>query len=230
MKFFKKLFIFIFIILVIGISLVTFLGYTMYKNAINTVSLNDKITRIMSDEHYVLLDDISDDFKNAIISIEDHRFYTHKGIDIISLCRAIVTNLKTQELSQGGSTITQQLCKNMYFTQEKQFTRKIAEVFLSFDLEKNYSKDKILELYINTIYFGDGYYGIGEASTGYLKKTPKDLTLDESSLLAGLPNAPSAYSPTKNIKLAKERQKKVLRAMVEYEYITPEEMNKITNQ
>lgn len=115
----------------------------------------------------------------------------------------------------------------MYFTQEQRFTRKIAELFVAFDLEKNYSKDDILELYCNMIYYGNGYYGLREASLGYFKKEPKDLNLKEASLLAGIPNAPSAYAPTKNKKLAHKRQSVVLTQMVKYEYISEEQKQEI---
>ena len=132
------------------------------------------------------------------------------------------------QLGEGGSTITQQVAKNLYFITEDDFiSRKIAEIFVAFDLENNYSKDDILEFYINTIYFGDGYYGIKEASNGYYKKDPKDLNLYESTLLAGVPNAPSVYAPTVNPDLAKSRQGKVIRSMIEYGYLTEEEANKL---
>lgn len=231
MGFFKKLFFILLIALVIGINFVVISGYLMYEKAINKTSLSEKVKTIMDNEKYVTLDNVSEDFKNAIVSIEDHRFYDHDGIDMIGIGRAILANIKARNPSyQGGSTITQQVCKNMYLTQEKQFTRKIAEVFLAFDLESSYSKADILEIYINTIYFGNGYYGIQDASMGYYNKSPKDLDLNESSLLAGIPNAPSAYSPTKNKKLATERQKKVLEAMVKYNYISQEQMNEITSK
>lgn len=122
-----------------------------------------------------------------------------------------------------GSTITQQTGRLLYFTQEQRFTRKVAELFVAFDLEKNYSKEDILELYINIIYYGNGYYGIRDASLGYFNKEPKDLTLDEASLLAGIPNAPSVYSPNKNLDLAKKRQSAVLSAMLKYGYINEED-------
>lgn len=117
----------------------------------------------------------------------------------------------------------------LYFTQEQRFSRKIAELFVAFDLEEEYSKEDILELYCNMIYYGDGYYGIKEASLGYFGKDPKDLTLAECSLLAGLPNAPSVYSPTKNPALSKKRQESVLTQMVKYEYITEEQKQEIVN-
>jgi membrane peptidoglycan carboxypeptidase len=117
----------------------------------------------------------------------------------------------------------------LYFTQEQRFSRKIAELFVAFDLEKNYSKEEILELYCNMIYYGDGYYGIKEASLGYFNKEPKDLTLAEASLLAGIPNAPSIYSPTKNLELAQKRQSAVLTQMLKYDYITEEQKTEIEN-
>ena len=133
-------------------------------------------------------------------------------------------------LESGGSTITQQLAKEMCFTQDKDLARKVAEIMVAFDLEKVYSKDEILELYINKIYYGDGYYGLKEASLGYYKKMPSELTLSELTTLAGIPNAPSIYSLTNSPRLAKERQKQVLYAMVEYGYMSQETMNEIINE
>ena len=111
---------------------------------------------------------------NAVISVEDHRFYKHPGIDIISIGRAVINDIKAMSFVEGGSTITQQLAKNIYFTQEKKIERKIAEVFMAFDIEKKYDKNEILELYVNTSYFGDGYYTVKEASRGYFAKEPPD--------------------------------------------------------
>ena len=132
-------------------------------------------------------------------------------------------NIKNQEFKEGGSTITQQVAKNVVLSQERSWIRKIAEIFAAYDLEKNYTKKEIFELYVNTSYFGDGYYGIYEASQGYYKKEPKDLNLDESSMLAGVPNAPSVYAPTVNPDLAKKRQYHVINKMLEYGYITKDE-------
>ena len=116
----------------------------------------------------------------------------------------------------------------MYFiTADDVVSRKVAEAILSFELERKYSKDDILELYINTIYFGDGYYGIKEACEGYLHKSPKDMTLYDATMLAGIPNAPSVYAPTVNFNLTKSRQKKVVSSMLEYEYINQEQANEL---
>lgn len=144
--------------------------------------------------------------------------------------RAIFTNLKEGEFEQGGSTITQQVAKNVFFSQERTLARKLGEVFGASDLEKNYSKNEIFAIYVNTAYFGDGYYGIYDASKGYYNKEPKDLTLYEASMLAGVPNAPSIYAPTVNPELAKQRQKQVLNAMVKYGYISESDKSEVLNQ
>ena len=161
---------------------------------------------------------------------EDHRFYKHNGIDIIAIGRATINDIKAMSFVEGGSTITQQLSKNIYFTQEKKITRKIAEVFMSFEIEKNYNKDEILELYLNTSYFGEGCYTVKEASRKYFGKEPKKMTDYEAIMLAGIPNAPSVYSLTKNPELAKQRQKQVINKMIEYKYLTQSEADKILEQ
>ncbi len=229
MKFVKRLIFTILLILIITISAIIYFGYNMYQEAINKTSIADRIQEIRNDENYLTIDNIPDDFKHAIVAVEDHRFYTHSGIDLITTTRSMLENIKEKDIVAGGSTITQQTGRLMYFTQEQRFTRKVAELFVAFDLEKNYSKDEILELYCNMIYYGDGYHGIKEASNGYFKKEARDLTLAEASLLAGLPNAPSAYAPTKNKKLAHKRQSVVLTQMVKYEYITEEQKQEIEN-
>lgn len=227
MKIVKRILLLLLIIGVIIIGTIIYLGHNMYKTAINKTSIKDKVEQIQSTENYIKLENLPDSFKNAVIAVEDHRFKNHHGFDIISTVRAVVTNVKERELSEGGSTITQQLAKNMYFTQEKQFVRKIAELFVAFDLENTYSKDDILELYVNTIYYGSGYTGIQKAAKGYYDKTPNHLTLYEATMLAGLPNAPSAYSPKKNITLAHKRQNQVLSSMLKNGYLSEQEKNDI---
>lgn len=167
---------------------------------------------------------------DAVISVEDHRFYKHNGIDLIAIARAVINDLKAMDLVEGGSTITQQLAKNIYFTQEKKFTRKIAEIFMAFNIEKNYSKEEILELYFNTSYFGDGYYTVKEACRGYFYKELNEMTKYEMILLAGIPNAPSVYAPTKNPELARRRQKQVIDKMIKYKYLTQEDARIILAQ
>lgn len=228
MKLIKKVILFIIIaIFLIGI-IIFFKGYNLYNSAISQISLSEKVSEIQNDENFVSFSELPDDLVNATIAVEDHRFKDHGAIDIISIGRAIFSNIKAKEAVEGGSTITQQVAKNLYFMTEKEdISRKVAELILSYHLEKNYSKDEIFELYVNTIYYGNGYYGIKEASNGYLNKEPKDLTLDESTMLAGIPNAPSVYAPTVNMDLCKNRQAKVIRSMVKYGYITQEEADNI---
>lgn len=205
-------------------------GYEMYREALSTVSLSDKVAEIQAVEGYTELDALPETYLDAVVSVEDHRFYSHIGIDFIAIGRAIVNDIRAGRFVEGGSTITQQLAKNLYFTQEKKMERKIAEVFLAFDLEENYSKDEILELYVNSIYFGDGYDNVGQASIGYFDKEPAEMTEYESTLLAGVPNAPSKYAPTKNPELARQRQKQVLRRMEACGCFTQEEAETVAAQ
>lgn len=211
----------ILIILLIGIIIAGYViydGYKLYKDVISKESIEDAVNKIESKEDFLSYDEIPKDYINATVAVEDHRFYEHPGFDVISIGRALVTNIKNLEIVEGGSTITQQLAKNMYFSFEKKFSRKVAEVFVAIDLEKKYDKDEILALYINVIYFGDGYYGLNAASHGYFDKEPSELTFDEITLLAGLPNAPSAYAPTTNSSLARKRQELVIEQMKKYGY------------
>ena len=153
-----------------------------------------------------------------------------KVAEIQAIGRAAWNNLTSWSLREGGSTITQQLAKNLYFTQEKSFIRKIAEMFMAFRLENAYTKDEILELYVNSIYFGDGYYCIYDASQGYFGKAPIDMTDYECTLLAGIPNAPSIYSLTANPELAEQRQEYVVQKMIQYGYISESEAQTILQE
>ena len=225
LKFILHLFIFI-IILTLSVSAVVIKsGYDMYKEAINKVSVENRINTLKQKEFYTSFDKIPKDFKNAIVAIEDHRYYEHGPVDLFAIARATVKNLISMEFSEGASTITQQLAKNMYFSQEKKASRKIAEVFVSYDLENNYSKDEILEYYINIIYYG--YYGIGQASNGYFNKKPIELNLDEITLLAGIPNAPSAYQLSNHEDLARQRQDIVIQTMANLNFLTNEQQKEI---
>lgn len=226
----KKIIIFAIIFLLLVAGYITLQGYNLYKEKLEEVSIEEKINEIKLDENYTAYDNIPKDFVNALVAIEDRRFFYHKGVDVISVVRAAVKDFKEKSFAEGGSTITQQLAKNMYFSNEKSLLRKVAEVFVAYDLEKNYSKEDILEIYMNIVYFGDGHYGIKEASLGYFKKQPKELDLYEITLLAGLPNAPSAYALSNNTKLSNERQDMVIDAMVKNNYITEEEASKIKNE
>lgn len=203
------------IIILVG-SMIGLLGYFKYKEAIAEIPIREKVASIREAENFVPLDEITPDFTDAVVAIEDHRFYEHGAFDFISLVRATFVNLKAKEVTQGGSTLTQQVGKNLYFTNDQTFIRKVAELFVAFDLERIYSKDDILELYVNIIYYGDGNYGIKEASENYFNKTPAKLSYDEATLLAGLPQSPSAYALSSNYDRAKQRQSEVIEALKEY--------------
>lgn len=227
MKIVKRIIIFIALIILLIGAFITYQGYSIYKTAIEEVSIKDKIAQIQSEENYTKLDQLPQFYKDAVVIVEDRRFYNHGALDYRGIARAIWTNIKSLELKEGGSSITQQVAKNIYFTQEKTALRKIAEIFMAFELEKTCDKDTILEIYVNTSYFGSGYYGIKEASIGYYDKEPIDMNEYESSMLAGVPNAPSAYDPSKHPDLAGQRQEQVLDKLVRYEYITEKEKEEI---
>ncbi|MDE6598693.1 MAG: transglycosylase domain-containing protein [Oscillospiraceae bacterium] len=196
-------------------------GYNMHRNAVEKCP-PAQMAQLLRGEDFVRIEELPEFYIKAVLCAEDKRFYTHRGVDPKAVVRAVAHDLKNLSPEQGGSTITQQLAKNFYYTQEKRLERKFAEVFTAFDIEEEFSKDDIFELYVNSIYFGDGYYGISAASEGYYGKAPDQLTDYECAMLAGIPNAPSAYSPTKNSDLAEQRLKQVLDRMTECGEITEE--------
>lgn len=229
-KFVRNIILLILSILVILGGVIGGIGYNSYKNALEEVPLKDKVAEIRSDENFTEIEEIPEIYIKAVISVEDKRFYKHSGIDPISLGRAIVNDIKAMSFVEGGSTITQQLSKNIYFTQKKEITRKVSEAFMAIKIEKNYEKNEILELYLNTSYYGDGCYTIKEAANHYFDKEPSEMTDYEATLLAGVPNAPSVYAPTKNLDLAHRRQQQVLNKMVECGYLTQDEATKIEQE
>lgn len=205
-------------------------GHKLYEEALAEYSVEEVMGQIESQPNYTRISEVPQIYLNAVIATEDHRFYTHHGIDYIAVVRALVHNLQSGSLVEGGSTITQQLAKNQFFTQKKEIERKIAEVFMVREIEKRYSKDQILEFYINSIYYGEGFYNIYDASMGYFGKAPNYLTDGECTMLAGLPNAPSVYAITTNPDLAKQRQRQVLNDMVVWGYLTEQEADRIFEQ
>ena len=228
MKVIKRIIIFIILVALLIGAFITYQGYTMYKEALEEISVKDKVAELQAQENYTKFEDLPEFYVDAVVAVEDRRFYEHGAIDPIAIARAIWTNIKSRELREGGSTITQQVAKNVYFTQEKTALRKIAEVFMAFEIERNCDKDTILEMYVNTSYFGSGYDGIKEAANGYYDKEPIDMNKYECSMMAGVPNAPSVYAPTKNPDLAAQRQRQVLDKMVRYEYISEKEKEEIS--
>ncbi|MDP4161184.1 MAG: transglycosylase domain-containing protein, partial [Bacillota bacterium] len=165
-------------------------------------------------------DQIPLQMKNAIVAVEDRRFYEHQGVDVRSTLRALVRDLKIGGLSEGGSTITQQLAKNLFLPSDKTFSRKFKEAAYAIKIEYVLDKDQILEAYLNQIYFGEGCWGINKAAQFYFGKKVGDLTLEECAMLAGLPKAPSTYSPLKNKEKSLERRNLVLELMKEQNYIS----------
>ena len=232
MKHFLKTLLFsIILVIIISLSIIIYHGHLLYKEAIEETSVIEKIVEIKENtKKYTKYEELPKDYINAVIAVEDRRFFEHNGVDVISILRAVGKDISTLSLVEGGSTITQQLAKNTYFTQRKEFTRKVAEVFMALEFEKSYDKETIFELYVNTMYFGDGYYSIADASEGYFNKAVSEMNLCESTLLAGIPNAPSVYSPTKNPELAKQRHIQVLNKMVKYDFLSQDKANEIINE
>ncbi len=235
----KSLKIFLFIVAII-ISI--FLGFCFYCFAVtrnvkldenklinleNSVAFYDsngeKIVDVSSQKTITRIEDMPKNLKNAFVSIEDKRFYTHKGIDYKALFRAIFKNISSFSLKEGASTITQQLVKNTHLSSEKTINRKIKEFKLAREIEKNYSKDEIIEKYLNTIYFGDGCYGITKASSRFFNKSVSELTLPECATLAGIVKAPYTYSPLYNRENCIKRRNLVLSEMKKQAYITEAE-------
>lgn len=172
----------------------------------------------------VPLSEIPESMQHAVIAIEDKDFYKHNGFSIEGIGRALFANIREEEIAQGGSTITQQLVKNTLLTPDKNLLRKYQELVLALEIERRYSKEEILEMYLNTVYFGEGAYGVQNAAEAYFSKDASELTLEESAMLAGILPAPSAYSPlTGNRDFAIRRQRLVLDLMQQQEYITEEE-------
>lgn len=210
-------------------GILTAKGFFMYKHAVESTPMDSLVTGITSDENYVEYKDLPDMYVKAVVSVEDKGFWNHKGLNLKSIGRAIIRDLQAKSFVEGGSSITQQLMKNEYFNQEKRLERKIADMFAAVEFEKNYSKEEIFEYYANTIYFGSGYYGIYDAAMGYFGKAPWDLSDYECIMLAGLPNAPSVYSPDENPDLAEERMNQVIGEMVEDGELTEEQAEGLIN-
>ncbi len=205
-------------------------GYALYKRAVEKLPLEQAVEQVRSQPNYTTLDELSSTYIDAVVAVEDKRFYDHNGIDIAATVRAIVNDIKAGSFVEGGSTITQQLAKNLYFTQEKVLVRKVAELLMAFDIEAEYSKEDILELYLNSIYFGSGYYCVYDASMGYFGCAPGEMSDYQATLLAGIPNAPSVYSLDESPDLAHQRQEYVLYCMAECGYISQQQAQEILEE
>ena len=198
------------------------------RNIVTQVySADDHLIKTFQTFHYeqATIDQIPKYIKDAIISTEDKNFYSHDGYDILGIFRSAIVNLIDKKASQGASTITQQLARILFLSNEKTITRKLKEIQIAARIEKSISKDKILEMYLNNVYLGSGSYGVGAAATTYFNKELSQLTLAECALIAGLPQAPSVYSPYRNIKLAEKRRNKVLKRMYVMKKIKKKQYN-----
>lgn len=205
------------IILFLASLVVCFIGINclVYKSINETYSTDENLIEKISSEvpNYTKIDEIPKALIDAMVVVEDKRFLSHYGFDVIGIGRAFIANLKEGEVVQGGSTITQQLAKNLFLSSEKKLTRKVKELYIAIKIENEYSKEEILEMYLNCIYYGAGAYGIQNASQTYFNKNVDQLTFAECTLLAGLPQAPSRYNPKKYPERAKKRQMIVLDTM-----------------
>src|SRR5690625_5000177 len=170
----------------------------------------------------VSLEQIPEHVQEAFIAVEDRRFYSHSGVDFRSILRAIYRDIITRSKAEGASTLTQQLAKNLFLTNDKSWLRKTIEVMIALYLEREYTKDEILEMYLNVVYFGQGQYGIEAAANKYFYKSVEDLTIEEGALLAGILKAPNGYSPIEHEDKAKQRRNLVLQTMSEMDYISTE--------
>jgi 1A family penicillin-binding protein len=191
--------------------------------------VNGRPIKGLADENRVNIgfEEIPESFKAAIIAVEDKDFYSHHGVDVRGILRALILNVKAGKITAGGSTITQQTAKTIFLSNERTLIRKLKELFYAFELERSYSKDEILTLYCNTIYFGHGAYGLEVAARTFFNRNARDLSIEQAALLAGLPNAPSLYDPYINPEAAKERQARVLQRMAEEGYISESERENI---
>ena len=189
--------------------------YDKNNNVVDTLSVEAR--------EVVKLEDVSPFVKDAFLAIEDKQFYSHHGLNFKGIARAVITTFLKGRATQGGSSITQQLAKNAFLTPEKTFSRKVKEAILTYQIERTYTKDEILERYLNEIYYGSGSYGIKNAAEQYFRKDVKDLNVAEAALLAGIPNRPTKYDPNRNLENALHRQKIILKEMYTDGRITKEQ-------
>ena len=222
MKWIKRLCSFLILTIVILIGVLCVKGYIDYREALNEKSVEEMAAEIESIDNYTTIDELPQTYIDAVLAVEDKSFYSHPGFDPIATCRALVNDIRAGSYVEGGSTITQQLAKNQYFTQDKKIIRKISELFMAFKIESVLEKDEIFELYVNSIFFGNGYYCVADASWGYFGKPPSEMNFDECTLLAGIPNAPTNYNPVANPELARERQAQVIEKMIKAGYLEEE--------
>ena len=223
LKFIKRLFGCLILLCLLALALLTFRGWTLYREMEAEQPLSDRVNEVRLQEDFTPFAELPQTYVDAVIAIEDVRFRLHPGVDPISILRALAHDVREREWVEGGSTITQQLAKNICFSQDKRLTRKAAEMFAAFALEHNYSKDEIFELYVNSIYYGNGWYCVADAAEGYFGVPPQEMTDYQCTALACYPNAPSIFMEEENEEALEERRQAVLERMVRYGYLSEEE-------
>lgn len=220
-----------FIIVIVGLYTYAYLSPKLELRTAGQFYLYDNKDELVyqgsKTRKWVDLEDVNYNLINAVVSIEDKNFYKHHGFDYLRIAKAMYQNIKNGKITQGASTISQQYIKNIYLDFNTSWKRKIEEAFLTLELEVHFTKDEILEGYLNNINYGQGNYGIGNASRYYFNKEPIDLTLEEALILAGIPNSPEYYNPKANYDLSIKRAKMVGRSMVQNGYITQEQFDSL---
>ncbi|CAM2751014.1 biosynthetic peptidoglycan transglycosylase [Erysipelothrix tonsillarum] len=215
-KLIRKLILMILTVALVISGVIIFFGYQEYQSVIAKKPVDEVLMVLQQDEAYTKIDEIPNIAIKAMVATEDTRLFTRKSVmDPRAILRAIVHNLKQRKLVEGGSTIPQQVSKNLYFDHSASFVRKVSEYFVTRDLLLNYTKEEILEMYLNMIYYGDGNYGIYHASVGYFDVLPSELNDGQATLLMGLPQSPSYYALSSNFEAAKARQRHVLNRLVD---------------
>ena len=234
LKFFMKLGIFFFIcatVTMLGLYLYSYFSPKITLNTANAINIYDSKNSIVyqgsGNQEWAKLNEISDYVKTAIISVEDKNFYKHNGFDYPRIIKTFFTNIKEKKITAGASTISMQYVKNMYLDFGQNWDRKIEEAFLTMNLEVHYSKEEILEGYLNTINYGRGNFGIENASQYYFNKKSSDLTLEEAIILVGIPRNPENYNPVSNYDLSIKRAQNVAKSMIKNGYITQDDYDKL---
>lgn len=216
-------------------SLIKSSTYNTFKASQSTIiydTNNNELCKMssMKDLYYLNFSDIPKDIVNSFVTIEDQKYYSHNGIDIKAIFRAVIANQKSNDIEQGASTITQQLARNIFLSTEVTWERKVKEAFIAMELDKKYSKEDILEFYLNNIYFANGYYGIEAASRGYFSKSVKELTLSQQAFLAAIPNSPTRYDPIEHFEATDTRKKLILKQLYENDKINEVDYNNAINE
>ncbi len=219
-----KLF-FLTVLIIAGIAgYAAYRGWETYQEAVEKVPVETAAGPYQTCSGCLAFSDIDEDFVNAVVSIEDKRYFVREGFDWTAFIRAVIANLRAKQAVEGGSTISQQIAKNLYYQSvSRGLDEKIAEVFIMSELEDIYSKEELFAIYANMNYYGDGYWGLQQASRGYYQTNGNDLTVAQAAILAGIPNRPAVYQLSTGHDAAVARQRRVLSAMLKNEYITQEE-------